>query len=152
MRCPNCSQEQSKVRDFRSKEENAAINRRRECKNCGIRFTTHERVQLRDLTVVKSTGEPEPFDREKLFSSIKVVLRKRPVDEYRNQRSVNTIQQILKITLANEVPSETIGEIAMERLAKFVKVAYVRFASVYNDFDETGDFEKFSWRVAVTQN
>ena len=145
MRCPNCSQEQSKVRDFRSKEENAAIYRRRECKNCGIRFTTHERVQLRDLTVVKSTGEPEPFDRGKLFSSMKVALRKRSVEEDRIQRSVYSIQRKLETTPANEVPSETIGEMAMERLAELDKVAYVRFASVYKDFDETGDFERFSW-------
>jgi len=143
MRCPNCSHEQSKVRDSRSKEESAAIYRRRECKNCGFRFTTHERVQLRDLIVVKSTGEQEPFNREKLFGSMKVALRKRPVDEDRIQRSVNTIQRILETTPANEVPSETIGEMAMERLAELDKVAYVRFASVYKDFDETGDFEKF---------
>ena len=143
MRCPNCSHEHSKVCDSRPKEESAAIYRRRECKNCSIRFTTHERVQLRDLTVVKSTGEPELFDREKLFSSMKVALRKRPVDEDRIQRSVNTIQRKLETTPANEIPSKTIGDMAMERLAELDKVAYVRFASVYKDFDKTGDFEDF---------
>ena len=143
MRCPSCSHEQSTVVDSRSKEESAAIYRRRKCKYCGSRFTTHERVQLRDLAVVKSTGEHEPFDREKLFHSMKVALRKRPVDEDRIQRSANTIQRILERTPANEVPAETIGEMAMERLAELDKVAYVRFASVYKDFSETEDFERF---------
>ena len=143
MRCPKCSHEQSKVRDSRSRKESAAIYRRRECKNCGFRDTTHEWVQLRNLIVVKSTSGQEPFDREKLFYSMKVSLRKRPVDEDRIQLSVNTIQRILETTPANEVPSETIGEMAMERLAELDKVAYVRFASVYKEFNETGDFEKF---------
>ena len=141
MRCPNCSHEQSKVRDSRSKEESAAIYRRRECKNCGFRFTTHERVQLRDLIVVKSTGEQEPFDREKLFRSLKVALRKRPVDEDRIQRSANTIQRTLETNAAKKVPTETIGQMALDRLAELDKVAYVRFASVYKDFSEARDFE-----------
>ena len=141
MRCPNCSHEGSKVTDSRSKEKSEAIYRRRECKNCGRRFTTHERVPLHDLTVVKSTGEQEPFDREKLFRSLKVALRKRPVDEDRIQRSANTIQRTLETNAAKKVPTETIGQMALDRLAELDKVAYVRFASVYKDFSEARDFE-----------
>ena len=141
MRCPNCSHEGSKVTDSRSKEKSEAIYRRRECKNCGHRFTTHERVPLHDLTVVKSTGEQEPFDQEKLFRSLKIALRKRPVDEDRIQRSANTIQRTLETNAAKKVATETIGQMALERLAELDKVAYVRFASVYKDFSKARDFE-----------
>ena len=141
MRCPNCSHEGSGVTDSRPKEKSEAIYRRRKCKNCGHRFTTHERVPLHDLTVVKSTGEQEPFDREKLFRSLKIALRKRPVDEDRIQRSANTIQRTLETNAAKTVATETIGQMALERLAELDKVAYVRFASVYKDFSEARDFE-----------
>ena len=141
MRCPNCSHEGSGVTDSRPKEKSEAIYRRRKCKNCGHRFTTHERVPLHDLTVVKSTGEQEPFDQEKLFRSLKIALRKRPVDEDRIQRSANTIQRTLETNAAKKVATETIGQMALERLAELDKVAYVRFASVYKDFSEARDFE-----------
>ncbi len=141
MRCPNCSHEGSGVTDSRPKEKSEAIYRRRKCKNCGHRFTTHERVPLHDLTVVKSTGEQEPFDQEKLFRSLKIALRKRPVDEDRIQRSANTIQRTLETNAAKKVATETIGQMALERLAELDKVAYVRFASVYKDFSKARDFE-----------
>ena len=141
MRCPNCSHEGSGVTDSRPKEKSEAIYRRRKCKNCGHRFTTHERVPLHDLTVVKSTGEQEPFDQEKLFRSLKSALRKRPVDEDRIQRSANTIQRTLETNAAKKVATETIGQMALERLAELDKVAYVRFASVYKDFSKARDFE-----------
>ncbi len=143
MRCPFCGQLDTQVKDSRPTEDNAAIRRRRFCPACGSRFTTFERVQLRELTVVKKTGEKVPFDREKLLRSLRIALRKRPVDEDRVERIVNSIQRRLETLGENEIPSKVIGEMVMEHLADLDQVAYVRFASVYRNFREAKDFEEF---------
>jgi transcriptional repressor NrdR len=143
MRCPFCGQLDTQVKDSRPTEDNAAIRRRRFCPACGSRFTTFERVQLRELTVVKKTGEKVPFDREKLLRSLRIALRKRPVDEDRVERIVNSIQRRLETLGENEIPTKVIGEMVMEHLADLDQVAYVRFASVYRNFREAKDFEEF---------
>ncbi len=142
MRCPFCGSDDTQVKDSRPAEDNAAIRRRRSCPACGSRFTTFERVQLRELTVLKADGRRVPFDREKLARSIRVALRKRPVDEDRIERIVNTIQRRLETEVESEVASRQIGEIVMEMLREVDPVAYVRFASVYKDFREAKDFKK----------
>jgi transcriptional repressor NrdR len=143
MRCPFCGEENTQVKDSRPAEDGAAIRRRRSCPQCGNRFTTFERVQLRELTVLKSDGLREPFDREKLARSIRVALRKRPVDEDRIERLVNTIQRKLETEGEGEVTSRQIGEIVMITLREVDQVAYVRFASVYRNFSEAKDFREF---------
>lgn len=143
MRCPYCGGEDTQVKDSRPAEDNAAIRRRRSCPACGARFTTFERVQLRELTVLKSDGRRVPFDREKLARSIRVALRKRPVDEDRIERIVNGIQRRLETEVESEVTSRQIGEIVMETLKEVDQVAYVRFASVYRNFREAKDFREF---------
>jgi transcriptional repressor NrdR len=136
MRCPYCGRDDTQVKDSRPAEEGAAIRRRRSCPGCQSRFTTFERVQLRELTVLKTDGRRVPFDREKLARSIRIALRKRPVDEDRVERIVNGIQRKLETDAESEVTSRQIGEIVMESLRAVDQVAYVRFASVYRNFGE----------------
>jgi transcriptional repressor NrdR len=143
MRCPFCGAEDTQVKDSRPTEEGGAIRRRRSCTSCGARFTTFERVQLRELIVVKSNGKREPFDRDKLARSMHIALRKRPVDPERVERVVNGIVRRLESLGENEVPSATVGELVMDALATLDQVAYVRFASVYRNFREARDFENF---------
>lgn len=143
MRCPFCGNEDTQVKDSRPTEDAAAIRRRRSCTGCGARFTTFERVQLRELTVVKKTGRRVPFDRDKMERSINISLRKRPVDPDRVERMISGMVRQLESMGENEVPSELIGELVMEGLAGLDPVAYVRFASVYKNFREAKDFEKF---------
>ncbi len=143
MRCPFCGHDDTQVKDSRPTEDNAAIRRRRYCPACGARWTTFERVYLRELTVVKKTGERVPFDRDKLLRSLKIALRKRPVDDERIERIVNSIQRRLETLGESEIPSKVIGEMAMEQLSQLDQVAYVRFASVYRNFREAKDFEQF---------
>ena len=143
MRCPYCGRDDTQVKDSRPAEEGAAIRRRRSCPGCQSRFTTFERVQLRELTVLKTDGRRVPFDREKLARSIRIALRKRPVDEDRVERIVNGIQRKLETEAESEVTSRQIGEIVMEALRAVDQVAYVRFASVYRNFGEAKDFRAF---------
>ena len=143
MRCPFCGNEDTQVKDSRPTEDNSAIRRRRQCPNCGARFTTFERVQLRELTVVKSGGKREPFDRDKLLRSMVIALRKRPVDAERLERVVNGIVRRLESSGESEIPAKHIGELVMDALASLDPVAYVRFASVYRNFREARDFEEF---------
>ena len=143
MRCPFCGSDDTQVKDSRPTEDNGAIRRRRFCANCGQRFTTIERVQLRELTVVKTDGRRVPFEREKLARSIRVALRKRPVDEDRIEKLVNSIQRRLETEGESDIPSNKIGEIVMETLKELDQVAYVRFASVYRNFGEAKDFQSF---------
>ncbi len=143
MRCPYCGRDDTQVKDSRPAEEGAAIRRRRSCPGCQSRFTTFERVQLREITVLKTDGRRVPFDREKLARSIRIALRKRPVDEDRVERIVNGIQRRLETEADSEVTSRQIGEIVMEALRAVDQVAYVRFASVYRNFGEAKDFRAF---------
>ncbi len=143
MRCPFCANEDTQVKDSRPTEDNSAIRRRRQCPNCGARFTTFERVQLRDLTVLKSSGQREPFDREKLARSMTIALQKRPVEAERLERVINGIVRRLESSGESEIPSKLIGELVMDALATLDQVGYVRFASVYRNFREARDFEEF---------
>ncbi|MBL6946152.1 MAG: transcriptional repressor NrdR [Rhodospirillales bacterium] len=143
MRCPFCGHSDTQVKDSRPTEDNAAIRRRRFCPDCGSRFTTFERVQLRELTVVKKDGSKAPFDRDKLTRSLNIALRKRQVDDDRVERIVNSIQRRLETLGESEIPTKVVGEMVMDHLADLDKVAYVRFASVYRNFREAKDFEDF---------
>lgn len=143
MRCPFCGHDDTQVKDSRPTEDNAAIRRRRFCTGCGARFTTFERVQLRELTVMKKGGKREVFDRDKLARSFMIALRKRPVDPDRVDRVINSIVRRLESAGESEIQGETIGELVMEALAALDQVAYVRFASVYRNFREAKDFEAF---------
>lgn len=143
MRCPYCGGLDTQVKDSRPTEDNAAIRRRRFCPACAARFTTFERVQLRDLVITKKGGSRVPFDRDKLARSLLIACRKRPVEEERIERVVNGIQRRLESMGESEIPSDVIGEMVMEALEGLDKVAYVRFASVYKNFRETKDFESF---------
>jgi transcriptional repressor NrdR len=143
MRCPFCGNDDTQVKDSRPTEDNSAIRRRRQCANCGARFTTFERVQLRELTVVKSNGKREPFDRDKLLRSMQIALRKRPVDAERVERAVNGIVRRLESSGESDIPSKTVGSLIMDALKTLDQVAYVRFASVYRNFREARDFEEF---------
>jgi transcriptional repressor NrdR len=143
MRCPFCGHEDTQVKDSRPAEDAAAIRRRRFCPSCGQRFTTVERVQLRELTVVKSDKRRVAFDAEKLNRSIRIAMRKRPVAEERIDRIVNGIVRQLEASGETEIPSSQIGELVMDTLKEVDEVAYVRFASVYRDFREAKDFEAF---------
>ena len=148
MRCPFCAHEDSQVKDSRPTEDGASIRRRRQCEDCGARFTTFERVQLRELTVVKAADRREPFERAKLERSIAVALRKRPVAQERIDRLVSSIQRQVETSGESEVPSSTIGEMVMNGLKALDPVAYIRFASVYKDFREAKDFEDFAGAVS----
>lgn len=152
MRCPFCGNEDTQVKDSRPTDDNSAIRRRRQCTNCGARFTTFERVQLRELIVVKSNGQREPFDREKLLRSMQVSLRKRPVDPERLERVVNGIVRRLESSGESEIPTSVIGEAVMDALGTLDKVAYIRFASVYRNFREAKDFETFVGKIGGTDN
>jgi transcriptional repressor NrdR len=143
MRCPFCGHNDTQVKDSRPTEDNAAIRRRRFCPSCGARFTTFERVQLRELTILKKSGKRAPFDRDKLERSIQISLRTRPVDQDRFERMVTGIQRRLESMGEAEIPSSVIGEMVMDSLANLDPVAYVRFASVYRNFREAKDFEEF---------
>jgi transcriptional repressor NrdR len=147
LRCPFCSHENSQVKDSRPTEDGASIRRRRQCEDCGARFTTFERVQLRELTIVKSGQRKEPFDRAKLERSIAIACRKRPVPPERIERLVSSIQRQVETLGESEIPSATIGEMVMEGLQALDPVAYIRFASVYKDFREARDFEAFAGTV-----
>jgi transcriptional repressor NrdR len=143
MRCPFCGELESQVKDSRPSEDGAAIRRRRMCPSCGGRFTTFERVQLRELTIVKRSGRRTPFDREKLVRSISVAMRKRPVEPERVERMVSGIVRQLESLGETEIQSNVVGELLMDALKELDQVAYVRYASVYRDFQETQDFARF---------
>lgn len=143
MRCPFCGHPESQVKDSRPSEEGASIRRRRLCPECGGRFTTFERVQLRELTIVKRSGRRAPFDREKLVRSVLVATRKRPVDPERVERMVSVITRQLEQLGETEIPSSVVGEMVMKAMKDLDDVAYVRYASVYRDFRHTGDFAHF---------
>jgi transcriptional repressor NrdR len=143
MRCPSCSSLDTQVKDSRPTEDSAAIRRRRVCLACEFRFTTFERVQLRDLMVIKRNGRRQPFDRDKLARSVQIAMRKRPIDPERLERMVSKIVRDLESLGENDVSSETIGETVMAHLRALDDVAYVRFASVYRNFREPKDFENF---------
>jgi len=143
MRCPSCGSLDTQVKDSRPSEDAAAIRRRRVCLSCNFRFTTFERVQLRELVVIKRNGRRVPFDRDKLVRSVQIALRKRPVEPDRIEQTVSKIVRELESGGETEVSSEAIGEIVMEQLRALDDVAYVRFASVYRNFREAKDFEAF---------
>lgn len=140
MRCPFCGHDDSQVKDSRPTDDNNAIRRRRFCPACGARFTTFERVQLRELLVIKRSGRRAPFDRDKLTRSIEIALRKRPIDPDRIERIVNGVVRQLEAAGETEISTEAIGEQVMEALRLLDPVAYVRFASVYKNFGEVKDF------------
>lgn len=143
MRCPFCGSDDTQVKDSRSAEDGASVRRRRECSACGGRFTTFERVQLRELVVVKSTGKKAPFDRDKMMRSIQIAVRKRNVEPERVEQMASGVVRRLESMGESEIPSKTIGELVMEGLAQLDDVAYVRYASVYKNFREAKDFEEF---------
>jgi transcriptional repressor NrdR len=151
MRCPFCQNEDTQVKDSRPTEDGAAIRRRRQCDKCGSRFTTFERVQLRDLVVLKRSGRRVPFDRDKLARSVTIALRKRPIEPDQIEQMVSGIVRKLESQGENEVRSDTIGEMVMEALAHLDPVAYVRYASVYRDFRETSDFADFIEEAGKTK-
>ncbi|MEE3050802.1 MAG: Transcriptional repressor NrdR [Alphaproteobacteria bacterium MarineAlpha3_Bin3] len=152
MRCPFCGHNDTQVKDSRPTEESATIRRRRLCPECSSRFTTFERVQLRELSVVKSDGEKVLFERDKLLRSLQIALRKRPVEEDRMERIVNSIQRRLETLGESEIPTKVIGEMVMEHLAELDQVAFVRFASVYRNFREAKDFEAFIGNLGSEQD
>ncbi|MFN3370149.1 MAG: transcriptional regulator NrdR [Sphingomonadaceae bacterium] len=143
MRCPFCHHEDTQVKDSRPTEDGSAIRRRRQCPGCGARFTTFERVQLRELIVIKKSGRREPFDREKLAQSVIVACRKREIEPERIERFVSAVQRQLEAMGESEVEADAIGHLVMQGLERLDPVAYVRFASVYKDFREARDFETF---------
>ena len=143
MRCPFCSHEDSQVKDSRHTEDNTAIRRRRICDQCGSRFTTFERIQLRDLIVIKSNGQKETFDRDKMFRSLSLALRKRKVEQDKIEKIVSAIARRLENSGETEIKTSIIGEYIMEALSNLDQVAYVRFAYVYKNFREVKDFEDF---------
>ena len=143
MRCPFCSSEDTQVKDSRQAEDNSAVRRRRQCGSCAGRFTTFERVQLRDLTVVKKSGRRTPFDRDKLARSVMIALQKRPVEPERIEQMISGVVRQLEAGGLADIDSDRIGELVMEGLSNLDKIAYVRYASVYKDFRETEDFGAF---------
>lgn len=143
MRCPFCANPDTQVKDSRPAEEGAVIRRRRLCPKCGGRFTTFERVQIRELTIVKKSGRRSPFDRDKLARSIEIATRKRPIETEKVEQMISGIVRRLESLGESEIASATLGEMVMEGLAELDHVAYVRYASVYKDFREVGDFERF---------
>ncbi|MDF0542393.1 transcriptional regulator NrdR [Sphingobium sp. H39-3-25] len=147
MRCPFCSHEDSQVKDSRPTDDGAAIRRRRQCEACGARFTTFERIQLREVWVLKSEGRREAFERDKLARSLALACRKRPVDPIRLEKLISGIQRQLETSGETEVTAKQIGELVMEGLKGLDSVAYIRFASVYKDFGEARDFEDFAGTV-----
>ena len=152
MRCPFCGNADTQVKDSRASEDNAAIRRRRACPDCGGRFTTFERVQLRELAVLKRSGRRTPFDRDKLARSVQVALRKRPVEQERIERMISGVVRQLESLGESEIKSEQIGELVMEGLKTLDDVAYVRFASVYRNFREAKDFENLLGELSNEDN
>ena len=149
MRCPYCMNADTQVKDSRPTEENTVIRRRRVCPDCGGRFTTFERIQLRELTIIKNTGRKVPFERDKLMRSVQVALRKRPVEPERIERMVSGIVRRLENFGESEIPAKLVGELVMEGLYALDQVAYVRFASVYRNFREAKDFEEFLGEMSI---
>jgi len=147
LRCPFCAHDDSQVKDSRPSEDNTSIRRRRQCESCGARFTTFERVQLRDIMVIKSDDRRELFDRDKIEQSVMLACRKRPIDQERRDQLVTGIQRQIEVLGETEVPSKLIGEMVMDGLRQIDSVAYIRFASVYRDFTEARDFEEFASTV-----
>ena len=143
MRCPFCSSEETQVKDSRPTEDNSAIRRRRSCPSCGARFTTFERVQLREMTVLKAGDRKQPFDRDKMIKSMQIALRKRPVELEDIEKSANSIVRQLESMGDAEINSDNIGELVMKALARLDMVAYIRYASVYKDFRKLEDFNDF---------
>lgn len=152
MRCPFCAHDDSQVKDSRPTEDGAAIRRRRQCEGCGARFTTFERIQLRELTILKSEGRRESFDREKLARSVAIACRKRPIEAARIDQMVTGIQRQLETLGDAEIESRQIGALVMDGLKGLDSVAYIRFASVYKDFAEAKDFEEFAGAVKDAGN
>ena len=152
MRCPFCLADDSQVKDSRPTEDGAAIRRRRQCPECGSRFTTFERVQLRELVVVKKSGKREPFDRDKLARSVQIACRKRPIDAERIERLVSGVVRRLESQGETEIDAGHVGMMIMEGLEALDPVAYIRFASVYRDFREARDFEEFVGRLGSGGN
>ena len=152
MKCPFCGNNDTQVKDSRATEDNSAIRRRRFCSACGARFTTFERIQLRELTVLKKSGKKVPFDRDKLERSVQIALRKRPVDNERIDRMISGIVRRVESLGETEVSSDVIGEIVMEGLQSIDSVAYVRFASVYKNFREAKDIEEFLGVISSTED
>ena len=152
MRCPFCGNADTQVKDSRASEDNSAIRRRRACPDCGGRFTTFERVQLRELSVIKRSGRRTVFDRDKLARSVQVALRKRPVEAERIERMISGIVRHLESLGETEIKSEQIGELVMEGLKTLDDVAYVRFASVYRNFREAKDFENIIGELAADED
>jgi len=150
MRCPFCSSEDTQVKDSRQAEDNSAVRRRRQCGSCGGRFTTFERVQLRDLTVVKKSGRRTPFERDKLARSILIALQKRPVKPDQVEQMISGVVRQLEAGGSSDVESDRIGELVMEGLSSLDKIAYVRYASVYKDFRATEDFASFITEERLT--
>src|ERR1700746_3463923 len=149
MRCPFCGADDTQVKDSRPTDDRGAIRRRRSCPNCAARFTTFERVQLRELSVSKKSGQREPFDRDKIGRSIYTALRKRPHETDRLERIINSMVRQLESSGESEIPSDMIGELVMEALSTLDQVAYIRFASVYRNFREAKDFGEFVGRIAA---
>lgn len=147
MRCPFCAHDDSQVKDSRPTEDNTSIRRRRQCEGCGARFTTFERVQLREIVVVKSDDGREAFDRAKIEQSVALACRKRGIAQERLDQLVSGIQRQIETLGESEVPTKAIGEMVMEGLRQLDSVAYIRFASVYRDFGEAKDFEEFASTV-----
>ncbi len=147
MRCPFCAHDDSQVKDSRPTEDNTAIRRRRQCESCGARFTTFERVQLRDVTIVKSDGKRESFDRSKIEKSVSLACRKRGIEQERIAQLVSGIQRQVETAGESEMPASRIGEMVMDGLMQIDSVAYIRFASVYRDFSEAKDFQDFASQV-----
>lgn len=147
MRCPFCAHDDSQVKDSRPSEDNTSIRRRRQCEGCGARFTTFERVQLREIMVLKTDDRRELFDRDKIEQSVMLACRKRPIDRERLDQLVTGIQRQIEVLGETEVSSKLIGEMVMEGLRQVDSVAYIRFASVYRDFTEARDFEEFASTV-----
>lgn len=152
MRCPFCGHPESQVKDSRPSEDGTAIRRRRFCPECEGRFTTFERVQLRELTILKRSGRRSPFDREKLLRSISIALRKRPVDPDQLEQIVSRIVRQLESRGETEIASSVIGELVMKALKSLDEVAYVRYASVYRDFRETQDFARFLGEEGLSED
>ena len=152
MRCPFCAHDDSQVKDSRPTEDNTAIRRRRQCESCGARFTTFERVQLRDVIVIKSGDKREAFDRAKIEQSVSLATRKRGIAQERLDQLVSGIQRQIETFGESEVPAKQIGEMVMEGLRRMDSVAYIRFASVYRDFGEARDFEEFASSVKDVGN
>ncbi len=152
MRCPFCGNEETQVKDSRPSEDGAAIRRRRSCPSCGGRFTTFERIQLRDLSVVKAGGDTEAFDRDKIMRSMTVALRKRPVEKEQIEKAANGIVRQLESYGEPDIPSKEIGRLVMSALVELDIVGYIRYASVYKDFREPEDFNAFVEEIQNLQN